>query len=93
MSTMTPEPVTGWKRWRFRFEAIGVRTLARWAPFFPRRLLRQVGIATGWLAYYAVPSVRQIARANLDMVYGTTYRPAKKRALPARRARTLSPHC
>ena len=83
MSTITPEPLTGWKRWRFRFEAIGVRTLASLAPVFPRHLLRQIGIAAGWLAYYAVPSVRQIARANLNLVYGTTV-PAREKARIAR---------
>lgn len=83
VSTTTPDSVTGWKRWRYRLEAIGVQTLANLAPVFPRRFLRQIGAGAGWLAYYAVPSVRQIARANLDMVYGTTV-PACEKARIAR---------
>ena len=72
MNPVAPDPITRWKRWRFRLEALGVRTLAGVAPFFPRQVLRKTGAAAGWLADYSVPSVRQIAWANLEMVYGAT---------------------
>ena len=85
MSEPGPEQLTGWKRWRFRLEALGVRTLVSLAPVFPRRWLRRTGMAAGWLAYYAVPAVRQVARANLNMVYGAT-RPPREKARIARQS-------
>ena len=72
------EIVTGWKRWRYRLEAIGAQTLATVGPVLPRGLLRRTGIVVVWLAYYTVPSARKIARANLDLVYGATLSTSEK---------------
>ena len=70
MSNSQSISVTGWKRWRFRLEAFGVRLLTVIVPVLPRGFVWRAGAAGGWLAYYVVPLFRKIARANLDFVYG-----------------------
>ena len=73
-----PEQLSTWKRFRFRLEALGVRLLAGIVPLLPRGLVWRTGTAVGWLAYFALPVARKLARANLDMVYGTTMPAAEK---------------
>ena len=83
MSALNPAPVSGWKRWRYRLEALGAQLLVSLGPVVPRGWLRRTGAAVGWLAYYLVPAIRQIARANLNLAYGAAL-PACEKARIAR---------
>jgi len=67
-----PEKLSNWKRFRFRLEALGVSMLAGIIPVLPRGLVWRAGATVGWLAYFALPEARKLARANLNMVYGDT---------------------
>ena len=57
-----PEQLSTWKRFRFRLEALGVRLLAGIVPLLPRGLVWRTGTAVGWLAYFALPVARKLAR-------------------------------
>ena len=67
--TSVPLQLSTWKRFRFRLEALGVQILAGIVPVLPRGLVWRIGKTVGWLAYFALPEARTLARANLDMVY------------------------
>ena len=73
-----PIQLSTWKRFRFRLEALGVHILAGIVPVLPRGFVWRTGKAVGWLAYFALPEARKLARANLDMVYGDTLQTCEK---------------
>ena len=78
-SKLPPFPLQ--KRLRFRLETLIVRLLAWAMPRLSRRAVWRLGRAVGWLGYYLLPAQRRIARANLDLAFGSTKSDSEKRRI------------
>ena len=72
------KPILLRKRLRFRLETAVARVFAWLIPHLPRKVIWRLGRVTGGLGYYLLPMQRRIARANLDLAFGSTKTPAEK---------------
>ncbi len=72
------QEISPFKRLRFCAEAGALQALAWLIPKFSRRTILRLSRGLGWLAYYALPEQRRIARANLDTAFGDSQSPAVK---------------
>lgn len=78
------------KRLRHLFEAAVVKTLVRAVPLFPRRVVLAIGRGIGTAAYFVMARDRKVAFANLDIAFGDTISPARKRQIARKSFRSFA---
>lgn len=74
-------PVSRWKRFRYRLESFAVGALAWVLPRLSYRVMLRLARAIGFLGYHLLSRPRRIALANLDVAFGNTKSPAEKQRI------------
>jgi len=77
--------MSGWKRFRYRLEALGCRLLAAGIPCLPRPLCVGLAETLGGLAFRLDTRGRTVSLANLECVFGDRFTP-EQRATIARQS-------
>lgn len=80
--SLTPWPELPWlRRVRYRLEFAGLWTASRLVPFLPWRALRWLAGLLGRAAFLFDRRSRQVALANLEMVFGAEKSPSEIRRI------------
>ena len=75
------QPLSSWKRVRYRLEWVLLESLAAVVPLLSRTMLVRLANAAGWLAFRWLARERRIALTNLDIAFGQTKSAEEKRRI------------